>query len=630
MTLSIAMSQQDEITKKVSLLPRKPGVYLFKDDAGHVIYIGKAKELRSRVRSYFRPSTDTRHSIQFIVKKTADLEYILTDTEKEALLLENTLIKKHQPRFNVRLRDDKTYVSLKLNVKHEFPRLEITRRWEKDGSLYFGPYSSARSVRETMRVIARLFPLRTCRDSVLYNRKRPCLMYQIGQCPAPCVGYCSEEEYRPIVEETILFLKGRNKELLERLNDRMIKEAEALRFEDAARIRDQIRAIERTLEKQKTALTSRIDQDVMGVYREGGAVEVAVLFFREGKLLGNRTYQFKRQYLSDEEWLAGFLGQFYEDARVIPQEVLLPYSAGDTEALEEWLSERRGTRVRVLVPERGEKRRLVEMAQTNAQHSFTSRKEMELRDDDILESLRERLRLDKKPARIECFDISNIHGRLAVGSMVSFENGRPNKSAYRRYKIKTVSDADDFGMMHEVLTRRVRRGKEEGNLPDLIVVDGGKGQLNVARRVVSEQGIKGVDLIGLAKSRTQKEELGKSRSRPVEKSGERVFLPNVKDSIRLREDDPATFLLQRIRDESHRFAIEYHRKLRKKTGLRSILTDIPGVGEKRKKALLRHFGGVTRIRQASPEELAAVPGITTRVAKEIQEYLVEPGTSQPL
>ncbi len=606
------------LAAKVEAVPPRPGVYLLKDERGKVIYVGKAKSLRSRVRTYFRGG-DERSQVRFLMRRVADLETLVTRNDKEALILENNLIKQYKPRYNVRLKDDKSYVSVKVNVQDPWPRIVVTRKIVKDGSKYYGPYHSAWSVRETLDTIRKTIPLRTCSDSVFRNRARPCLEYQIKRCLAPCCLDVDADLYRRHLREAVLLLEGKSDELAHKLRADMLQAAEDLRFEEAARLRDRLRAIERTQEKQQVVAHGGADQDVFGVHREAGGVEAQVLFVRHGKLTGNQAYGFEDIDLSDEELLQALLTQFYQAERYIPDEILLPFDIDDVEAREEMLSERKGARVRLLRPQRGDKVRLLEMAAENAAHSFRERRDAGRQREQIAEDLRRRLHLRSAPKRIECFDISNIHGQQAVGSMVTFDEGEPDKGRYRRFKIRTVEGSDDFAMMHEVLTRRFLRAKQDNSFPDLVVVDGGMGQLNVALAVLRELEIQEVDVVGLAKMRVERD----ARGVEIKHSEERVFLPGRKNPVVLKRNSGALFLLQRLRDEAHRFAITFHRELRGKQRLRSPLDEVDGIGGVRKRALLRHFGSLQRLRAATVEDLCAVPGVTPALAERIRARLAE-------
>jgi excinuclease ABC subunit C len=599
--------------------PVTPGVYLMKDAQGEVLYVGKAKHLRNRLRGYFSAAGDGRNHIRFLMNRVSEIDTIVTDTEKEALILENTLIKKYRPRYNINLRDDKTYVSLRIDLREEFPTFQVVRKVRKDGARYFGPFSSSSAVRETLKLIYRIFPLRhhpleTCR-----RRSRPCLYHQIGQCSAPCHGLIDAEDYRRLVEGAIALLGGKEREVVDGLRQKMNLAAETLDYEEAARLRDQIRAIEETVERQKVVAAEGGDQDVVGLHREGGEVELAVLFVREGKVIGRRSYNLEWR-LAEEELLSSFLQEFYGREVFIPERLLLPLSIDDADTLADWLGERKGRKVRILVPERGAGRQLVDLARRNALESFRERGSRREARQEVLKDIAARLHLARFPHRVECFDISNVQGSFSVGSMAVLTDGEPDKAAYRHFRVRTVEGADDFASLFEVLKRRIRRGIEEDLLPDLILIDGGKGQLSVLTAVLKEMGLTDrIDAVGIAKSRVR----SNVRGQGVERSEERFFLPGRKNPVVLRQGSPALFMLERLRDEAHRFAITHHRKLRSRLTLHSVLEDIPGVGEQRRKALLRHFGSLKKIRQASLEELEAMPGLPRTLARRIHETFQE-------
>jgi excinuclease ABC subunit C len=604
------------LSEKLDALPGRPGVYLLKDKHAKVIYVGKAKNLRSRVHTYFRGG-DGRSQVRFLMQRVTDLDTLVTTNDKEALILENNLIKQYKPRYNIRLKDDKSYVSVKVTTQDDWPRILVTRKIVKDGSKYFGPYASAYSVRETLDTIRKVIPLRTCSDGVFRNRSRPCLEYQIKRCLGPCCLPVDPAIYQEHLHEATMLLEGKSQQLVRQLDEEMHRAAEELRYEDAARLRDKIRAIERTQERQQVVSHWGEDQDVFGLYREGGFIEAQVLFVRQGKLTGNQAYSFQDFELPDEEVLEALLTQFYQGDRYVPDEILVPGEMEDRDVRADYLSERKGKRVDILRPQRGDKVRLLEMAGENAAHSFRERQDADRNRERMSEELQRKLHLRNAPKRIECFDISNIQGRLAVGSMVTFDEGEADKSRYRRFRIKTVPEADDFRMMYEVLKRRFTRAKEEASYPDLLVVDGGKGQLNVALEVLRELEINEIDAVGLAKMRVERD----LQAAEITHSEERVFLPGRKNPVILKRNSTALFLLQRVRDEAHRFAITYHRQLRSKERLRSALDSIPGIGSTRRKRLLKHFGSVRRIREASVEALAEVPGISAALAAEIKNSL---------
>ena len=617
--LALGAALAPGLTEKLDALPVRPGVYLLKDKHAKVIYVGKAKNLRSRVRTYFRGG-DERSQVRFLMQRVTDLETLVTNNDKEALILENNLIKQYKPRYNIRLKDDKSYVSVKVTTQDDWPRILVTRKIVKDGSKYFGPYASAYSVRETLDTIRKVIPLRTCSDGVFRNRSRPCLEYQIKRCLGPCCLPVDPAVYQQHLHEALMLLEGKSQQLVRQLDGAMHCAAGELRFEDAARLRDKIRAIERTQERQQVVSHWGEDQDVFGLYREGGFIEAQVLFVRQGKLTGNQAYSFEDFELPDADVLEALLTQFYQGERYVPDEILVPVEMEDQDVRADYLSERKGKRVEVLRPQRGDKVRLLEMAGENAAHSFRERQDADRNRERMSEELQRKLHLRNAPKRIECFDISNIQGRLAVGSMVTFDEGEADKSRYRRFRIKTVPDADDFRMMYEVLKRRFARAKEEGSYPDLLVVDGGKGQLNVALAVLRELEINEVDAVGLAKLRVERD----PQAAEITHSEERVFLPGRKNPVILKRNSTALFLLQRVRDEAHRFAITYHRQLRTKERLRSALDGIPGIGSTRRKRLLRHFGSVRRIREASVEALTQVPGISAALAATIKNSLAGP------
>jgi excinuclease ABC subunit C len=606
------------VEEKLASVPARPGVYLLKDKQGKVIYVGKAKSLRARVRTYFRGG-DERSQVRFLMQRVADLETLVTANDKEALILENNLIKQYKPRYNIRLKDDKSYLSVKVTAQDRWPRVLVTRKIVKDGGKYFGPYASAYSVRETLDTIRKVIPLRTCSDPVFRNRSRPCLEYQIKRCLAPCCLPVDEQVYQDHLRQATLLLEGKSQQLVKQLTADMQRCADELRFEDAARQRDKIRAIERTQERQQVVSHMGGDQDVFGLYREGGFIDAQVLFVRQGKLTGNQAYAFDDFEFSDDEILAALLTQFYQGSRYVPDEILVPAVLEDAAVRAEYLSERKGKRVAILRPQRGDKVRLVELATDNAQQAFRERRDVDRQHERMSEELQRKLHLRNAPKRIECFDISNIQGSLAVGSMVTFDEGEPDKSRYRRFRIRSVEGADDVRMMYEVLKRRYTRARQDESYPDLLVVDGGKGQLNVALEVLRELQISDIDTVGLAKMRVERA----PRDTDLARVEDRVFLPGRKNPVLLKRNSSALFLLQRVRDEAHRFAIGYHRGLRRKERLQSALDSIPGIGSERRKRLLRHFGSVQRVREATVEALAKVHGISPALAAEIKKALGE-------
>ena len=597
--------------------PTAPGVYLMRDAAGTILYVGKAKNLRRRLRSYLKAEGDGRPQVRFLLERATSVETLVTDTEKEALLLENTLIKEHRPRYNLDLRDDKTFISLRLDLNEPFPAFEIVRRVRPDGARYFGPFTSAAAVRDTLKEIHRVFALRRYPMARCRRRSRPCLFHQVGQCSAPCHGLISREDYRLLVNGAIALLEGREGEVLDLLRSRMAAEAAALRFEMAARLRDQVRAIEQTIERQKVVRHSLTDQDVIGLHRAGGEVEIVLLHIRQGRLAGRRSYNHDWQ-TEDDRLLEEFLVRYYDREVPIPDEVLLPLPIEGAAALAEWLSERRGRRVKLLVPGRGERLELLALAARNAQESWQERGSRRAARDELLVELQRRLQLARPPRRIECFDISTLQGRATVGSMAVVIDGEPATSEYRHFRLRTVADGDDYAALREVLGRRLRRGQAEQRLPDLIVIDGGRGQLGILTAVLEEFGLAGqIDVVGLAKSRVKANVRGKL----VERSEERLFLAGRRNPVLLPRGSAALFLLERLRDEAHRFAITHHRKLRDRSQLASLLNDIPGVGPQRRRLLLAHFGSVGKLQAATVEDLAGVPGLPAGVARAVYAHL---------
>ena len=603
------------LEQKIGHLPTQPGVYLFKDRQGTILYVGKAGNIRHRVRSYFQKPSEKGTKTSVMLEKVADIETIVTNTEKEALILEDNLVKEHHPRYNVKLRDDKRYPCLRLSVEEEFPTLSIVRKIKKDRSLYFGPYSSATSLRETLKLIRRIFPIRTCHHTKFSNRMRPCINYEMERCSGPCCGKIDPVQYREIIRQTRMFLEGKNRDLLARLKKKMDKESEQLHFERAARSRDQIEHIKKVIEKQKIVSRDFVDQDVIGFHREDHTVVIHPLFVRAGKLQGGRGFTVPSMGLPDEEVLSSFLRQYYREDRFIPERILIPKSIPEQGLAEEWLTEMKGKRVWILVPQKGDKKELLQMACDNAEKFLIAKTDYEEEREKLLEALKERLNLNRTPKRIEAFDISNIQGGDAVGSMISFEGGEPTKERYRHFRIKTVEGADDYGMMYEVLLRRYRRAVEENDLPDMVLLDGGRGHLNVAQEVFKELGIKGVDLLSLAKARR-----GGDRRFHIETSGEKIFHPQYKEPIILGKQSPLLHFLDWIRDEAHRFAITYHKKVRKRGTIRSVLEEIPGIGKVRQRKLLRFFGSAEKIKEATVEELSKALTMNYKLARKIHQF----------
>ena len=596
----------DVLQSKLAHLPDNPGVYLFKNAQGEIIYIGKAAVLADRVRSYFQKGTDHSPKTALLVSQVADLETMVTRSELEALILESNLVKRHKPRFNIVLRDDKQYPYVRLPIKDDFPRLSIVRRVQKDGALYYGPYTPANALRETLKVIKHVFPLATCTIEIDGTADRACIEFEIKRCMAPCTGNQSREDYHQIVKQVRQFLEGRDHELLDGLRARMEAAAEREEFEEAARVRDRLFKIERMLEKQRITQTSATEQDVIGLARQGAGVDLQILFVRGGLLIGRKDFFWPQSAdASDKELVRSAIEQFYNKDGQPPKEVLIPADLDDTALIEQWLSDKRGESVRVLAPERGVKHQLVLLAEENAAAAAADHLRDEELDRQAGEELKRLLRLDHTPRRIEGFDISNTMGNQSVASMVVWEDGQMKKADYRRFKIQTVEGANDFASMKEVVTRRY--GREE-NLaqPDLILIDGGLGQLGAALEGLKETGQQTLPILGLAKARGDKEE--------------RIFLAGRKNPIVLKPHSPATHLLQRVRDEAHRFAIAFHRKLRGQSLLASVLDQVSGIGAMRRGRLLNQFGSLDHLASASDEVLRAA-GLNTDTVQRLREAL---------
>lgn len=605
------------LREKVALFPTGPGVYTLLDARGRVLYVGKAKNLRARVRSYLREGDDGRRFYRHLVAALADVECFATDTEKEALLLEHTLIQRHAPRWNVKLTDDKSYLMIEVTTHGEWPRARLVRaRGRGKRGTVFGPYASARAVRETLRHVKRWFPLRTCSDAELRQRTRPCIEYEMGRCLGPCVRLCSREDYDAVVQEVLLFLQGKNDTLLPRLEARMREHSAALRFEQAARLRDQIQAIARTLEGQRVAREGAGDQDLFAVAAGEGVAAVLVLHVRSGQLTEPSSYELRGD-LPPAELLNAFLGQFYRPQRYVPREVILDRDVSDRALFEEVLSERRGAQVAVKVQVRGERRALLELARKNAALLLSTGEEKRRVVDEALSGLQRLLGLRRRPRRIECFDVSTLQGAFTVAAQVRFEDGEPVPQGYRTYKLRTVEGQDDFAALEEVLERRLAGGLERGDLPDLIVVDGGAAQLGRALSAAHRVGLppQRTELVGLAKARPEED--------PEAARGyERVHLPRGGAPVLLEPASLECRLLARVRDAAHRAAVRAHRELRRKSALRSGLEEVPGVGPKRRSQLLKRFGSLKGIRAASLAELEEV--VPAPVARALQDYLSRP------
>jgi excinuclease ABC subunit C len=585
-----------------SRLPDGPGVYLFKESSGAVIYVGKAKSLKKRVLSYYRQTGEPARKTSLMMHRARSLEYILTATEKEAFILESNLIKKHLPRYNIILRDDKQYPWLRLAAEEDYPNLTIVRKPRKDGALYFGPFSSAGSVRSTMKLIDRLFDLRKCRTRTLRSRPRPCLNFQLGRCLGPCSEKIPSSTYKEVVEQVRLFLEGRNVTLLKFLRKNMEDAAQRLDFERAAKIRDQIKAVEKTIEKQNVVAPKMGDRDVIGLAGRNGAFLVALLMVRDGRLTGSREFFLKSQDGSAREVLEAFLKQHYPNEPFVPKHILISEAVDDLEAIAGWIADAAGKRVIIEKPLRGEKHRLVKMAVANAENLLKNR--FETRGEDLIRSAQSALLLDQPPRRMEGIDISNISGEMAVGALVTFVDGLPHKEGYRSYRIKEAAGMDDYAMMAELVKRRLSTGLP----PDLFVVDGGKGHLQTVKKVVDRLCTENPPgLAAIAKGK----EAGET---------DKIFIPNRKNPLPLKQGHPVLLLLMRIRDEAHRRALGHHRKLRAKGLTLSDLDRIPGVGPRRKRLLIQHFGSLEAIAGAEEAELGEVPGISASLAGEISRF----------
>lgn len=598
------------LRQRLAEVPDDPGVYLMRGENDRILYVGKAKSLRKRVATYFLKSDHSDPKTRVLVKKIRNFDTIVTRTEKEALLLESNLIKRHRPRYNVVLKDDKRYPALKLDIRHEFPNLTIVRKIAEDGALYFGPFASAHAVRETLRVINRTFKLRKCKNREFANRTRPCLHHQMGACMGPCVGLVDKKTYGGVVNEVILFLKGRTPELIRKIKKEMENAVAAQEFERAAVLRDKMFALGKTLEYQTVVTADLKDRDVLALARTPGTAVVTLQTIRGGYLQGSRNFHFPETLESDAEFMAGFLRQYYETAQFIPREILTTPCPDEKTMLEEWFGSQLQVKLGIRCPKRGEKRKLINSALRNAEQALAEFRAAAAGEKSMLLRLQQRLNLSAPPERIECYDNSNLAGDALVGARVVFEGIRPAKAHYRTYRIEGVMSPDDYAAMDQVLRRRFKASSNE-SLPDLIMVDGGKGQLNIALAVIRDLGLEGqFGIIGIAKRDTDRGE-----------TEDKVYLPKRSNPVNLTRDPDLMLFLQRVRDEAHRFAISAHRKRRARSFLNSELDEIPGVGPKRKALLISRFGSLHQLRKASPEALSGLPGISRRTANAILDAL---------
>ncbi len=603
------------IAEQLNRLPNSPGVYLLRDAEGNILYVGKAANLHHRVRSYFGAGQKLSPKLLKMVARVADIDFYVTASEQEALILELNLIKRHHPRYNVRLKDDKTFPYLKINTKEEWPRVYVTRRVEQDGARYFGPFASAKSVRQTLKVVKGIFPFRYCTRKITGTDSRACLEYHMGHCVGPCIGVVSQPEYAEVIKQVILFLEGRQEKIVRELQSKMDRAAEALDFEKAALYRDQVEAIDKVVEGQRIAATVRGEQDVIAFSQDKDQAYVQVFFIRNNKLTGRESFVLQgTEHEEPHQIMTSFIKQFYSSSPNIPPLLLLQYPVEDMTVLKGWLQSKRGAKVALQVPRRGNKKQLVDIVAENARQGLEQLKIKQLAAPKELEAalaeIEKELHLPHLPIRMEAYDISDIQGKAAVGSMVVFERGKSKPAHYRRFKIKTVSGANDYAMLHEVLKRRFKHlGGESSTpdtwaiVPDFVLIDGGKGQLNAALSAMGEIGVTSVPIASLAKE------------------NEEIFIPRKAKPIVLPRSSPGLQLLQRLRDEAHRFALDYSQRIRKRETFTSAFDNVPGIGFKRKRALLKHFGSVQAIREASIEELAATKGMTESLAKKVKESL---------
>ncbi len=603
------------IEEQLNRLPDSPGVYLLRDAEGVILYVGKAANLHHRVRSYFGAGQKLSPKLLKMVSRVADIDFYVTSSEQEALILELNLIKRHHPRYNVRLKDDKTFPYLKINLREEWPRVHITRRLEQDGSRYFGPFASAKSVRQTLKVIKGIFPFRYCTRTITGTDSRACLEYHMGRCLGPCIGVVSREEYAEVIKEVVMFLEGKRDRVVRNLKNKMSRAAEALEFEKATLYRDQIQAIDKVMEGQRIAAAVSGEQDVVAFSQDGDQAYVQVFFIRNDKLIGRESFVMQgTQHEESPQIMTGFIKQFYSSSPNIPPRLLLQHPVEDMVVLKDWLQGKRGGRIDIQVPRRGSRKQLVDIVAENARQGLEQLKIRQIATPKELEAaideIEKELKLPTPPLRMEAYDISDIQGKAAVGSMVVFEKGKSKPAHYRRFRIKTVSGADDYAMLREVLRRRFKHIGGETSLPDawaivpdLVLIDGGKGQLNAALSAMGELGVTSVPVASLAKE------------------NEEIFVPKRFKPIVLPRSSPGLRLLQRLRDEAHRFALGYYHKVHHRESFTSAFDGIPGIGPKRKRALLKKFGSVQAVREASLEEMAAAGGMTEKLARKVKESL---------
>ena len=607
------------LLERLKSLPTLPGVYIKKDSGGQVIYVGKAKSLKARVRSYFTKS-DTRFNVKYLVSRISEIETVVTEDERQALILENDLIKKYKPRYNIRLKDDKAHLIVRIDRTHPWPRIDLVRKERNDGAKYIGPFAFGYELRTFLDVIRNTLPLRTCSDRILINRVRPCLEYQLKRCAGPCCLEVSQSDYLGWIESAIDILEGKNRDIIGYLRRAMDRASEELRFEDAARLRDQLQVLEKATAEKTTYQFSAGTKDVIGIHRDGENAEVSVLQVRRGRLMNARTFALKEMEIPDDELLGSFLGQFYDSYNEIPEQIILPFALEDQDVRAELYSEKRGSRVEIAVPERGEKHRLVSLAQENARENVLARNSTG-EGDPSMRVLKDELGLLQIPRTIECADISHFQGGSTVASVVHFKDGKPDKNRYRHFNLESQEGKpDDFASMLEVVGRHLSRCSEENTLPDLLVIDGGRAQLAKAVEARNAIGLQQPVLIGLAKKRTNRLpyfSVPSARTPRMLYKPERIYVEGKEAPIVLRESSKALHLLERLRDEAHRFAITFHRSTRTNRTFKSLLEDVPGLGDKRRRALLKEFGSIKRIKETAPEELSARSGIPILICQRV-------------